>query len=242
MQRHSHKRSGFTLVELLVALFITAIMFTVGYRALEQALTGRKEVEQQAARLIAIQQAMRWLEQDFELLQPRPVRSLLGDSYDPALTTAQTTTTTGATSLGSSATSAAGSSTAANSAHSTHSTNSAPIVTLTRGGWTNLAGIQRSELQRVTYMLDQGTLTRAYYPVLDATASVALVQRPLLDHVRRFSLRFMDAGRQWRSDWPATELGTVAQKQSLRFRPVAVEITLELDDWGTLVRVVEIAG
>src|SRR5450631_2021000 len=80
---------GFTLIELLVALFITAIMFAFGYRALDEAFKSRREVEQQSARLIAVQQALRTLEQDFELLQPRPVRNLIGDGYMPALTAAQ---------------------------------------------------------------------------------------------------------------------------------------------------------
>jgi type II secretion system protein J len=285
-QRRTH---GFTLVELMVALFITAIMFTVGYRALAQALDSRKQLEEQQARLIAIQQALRTIEQDFELLTPRPVRNLLGDGYQPALTTSQTTTTTsgfgsssssssnnsgcngtsssnsgsfslgsssggsmglssgtgsGCASASSSSSSGAGSSSSSSGANNTPIVNGAPLVTLTRAGWTNPAGIQRSELQRVTYMIDNDTLIRAYYPVLDATASDALLKRTLLDHVKSFSIRFMDAGRQWRTDWPASAaaLGAVAQQQSLRIRPVAVEVTLQLDDWGTLVRVIEIPG
>src|SRR5580658_1544246 len=79
------RQTGFTLIELLVAMFITAIMFVIGYRALEQALSSRHLVDEQSARLIAVQQALRIVEQDFELLQPRPVRNLIGDGYLPAL-------------------------------------------------------------------------------------------------------------------------------------------------------------
>ena len=82
------RRAGFTLIELLVALFITAIMFTIGYRALDQAFTSRKQIEEQSARLIAVQQAMRTIEQDFELLQPRPVRNVIGDGFLPAVLSA----------------------------------------------------------------------------------------------------------------------------------------------------------
>src|SRR6185437_16246838 len=76
---------GFTLIELLVALFITAIMFAIGYTELSQALTSRRELEQQSARLLEVQHAVRTLEQDFELLQPRPVRNVVGDGFQPAL-------------------------------------------------------------------------------------------------------------------------------------------------------------
>jgi type II secretion system protein J len=58
------RECGFTLIELLVALFITAIMFAIGYRALDQAFRSRKEVDEQSARLIAVQQALRTIEQD----------------------------------------------------------------------------------------------------------------------------------------------------------------------------------
>src|SRR5450755_7984 len=80
---------GFTLIELLVALFITAIMFAFGYRALDEAFKSRRGIDEQSARLIAVQQALRTLEQDFELLQPRPVRMPIGDGYMPAVAAAQ---------------------------------------------------------------------------------------------------------------------------------------------------------
>ena len=36
--------------------------------------------------------------------------------------------------------------------------------------------------------------------------------------------------------------GCVAQEQALRQRPLAVEITLDTEDWGKIVRIIEIAG
>ena len=242
----ARRAHGFTLIELLVALFITAIMFAFGYRALDEAFRSRREVDEQSARLIAVQQAIRTLEQDFELLQPRPVRNLIGDGYLPALAAVQNTSVGGLGTIGSSAsglgsTSGLGSSSGLGSTSSINGT-TGPLITFTRGGWTNPAGIQRSELQRVSYTLENGTLMRLYYPVLDATEAAVPIKRPLIDHVKRFSLRFMDAGHNWQNGWPPIALGEGSPASTPRLRPVAVEVTIELEDWGVVVRHIEVAG
>jgi len=119
---------------------------------------------------------------------------------------------------------------------------SAPLLTFTRGGWTNPVGIQRSELQRVSYTIENGALIRQYYPVLDATEAVVPVKRQLVDHVKNFSLRFMDAGHNWQNGWPPITSGAGSLTTAPRLRPVAVEVTIELNDWGVLVRHIEVAG
>jgi general secretion pathway protein J len=222
---------GFTLIELVVALFISAIMFFFGYRALSQAILSRKEVDEQSARLQALQTTMRILEQDFELAEPRPVRNMIGDGYMPAFSAASSTF--GATGVVSTQLSGSGS----NLKGATP-----PIVTFTRVGWTNPVGIQRSEMQRVSYSIENGSLTRSYYPVLDATEAAVPVKRVLVDHVKSFTLRYMDAGHNWQTSWPPITLGGVPQLTQLRYRPIAVEVKIEIEGWGILTRHIEVAG
>jgi general secretion pathway protein J len=217
---------GFTLIELLVALFITAVMFAIGYRELDQALTSRRELDEQSARLMAIQTAVRTIEQDFELLQPRPVRALMGDGYLPVLTSSPTG--------GNNTLLVGGSSSDSNGPL-------IPVLSFTRGSWTNPAGLERSELQRVSYALQGDRLVRQYLPVLDGTLQDATITRTLLDHVKSFSLRFMDAGHNWQTQWPEPVAPGLLQPLP-RTRPIAVEVTLQLDDWGTIVRHIEVAG
>jgi general secretion pathway protein J len=241
------RAQGFTLIELLVALFITAIMFAIGYRALEQAFRSRQEVDEQSARLIALQQALRVIEQDFELLQPRPIRQLTGDGYLPAVMSSANA----GTMLGNSSSTLDGS-TPSNSGSSSNSVTlgmistlnggTLPLVSFTRGGWTNPAGLPRSELQRVSYSLENGTLMRSYTPELDSTLAVVPIKRKLVDHVKNFSLRFMDAGHQWQTQWPVPTLGVGQQDLMLRIRPVAVEVTIEFEGVGIIMRHIEIAG
>ena len=55
-----------------------------------------------------------------------------------------------------------------------------PIVALTRGGWSNPAGLQRPGLQRVAYFLENSTLRREHWNVLDPTLASTTVERDLL--------------------------------------------------------------
>lgn len=113
------------------------------------------------------------------------------------------------------------------------------LVELTHSGWTNPAGMPRSTLQRVAYRLRDNKLERAYWNALDRTLTAEPTTAVLLDKVRTVSFRFMDQNQSWHEQWPP--LG-YSGADAARLRPIAVEITLELEDWGKLVRLVEVAG
>ena len=120
-----------------------------------------------------------------------------------------------------------------------------PIVALTRDGWANPAGLQRPGLQRVAYFLENGTLRREYWNVLDPTLASTTARRELLKHVKTFSIRYMDVNRQWQEQWPpatSTVMVGSSLELMLRERPLAVEITLDTEDWGKIVRIIEIAA
>ena len=113
------------------------------------------------------------------------------------------------------------------------------LADLTRSGWTNPAGLSRSTLQRVTYRLLDNKLERAYWTALDRTLSTEPTSAVMLDKVRAVSFRFMDQNQTWHDQWPP--LG-YSGADAARLRPIAVEFTLELEDWGKIVRLVEVAG
>src|SRR5947208_1660389 len=100
-------------------------------------------------------------------------------------------------------------------------------------------GSQRPALQRVAYLLENGTLRREYWNVLDPTLASTTYPRDLMTHVKALTVRYLDQAHQWQTLWPATAL---RQEQVLRQRPLAVEITLDTEDWGKIVRVIEIPG
>ncbi|HEY6924906.1 MAG TPA: type II secretion system minor pseudopilin GspJ [Steroidobacteraceae bacterium] len=210
MRARGRSNRGFTLLELLVAMFIAAVMFAIGYGAINQAMNNHNGLQEQQARLIEVQTAMRVLEQDFVQLVPRPIRQPVGDGYLPAL-------------IGQ------------------DDPNSQPMLQLSRGGWNNPSGVQRPGLQRVAYFLEKSTLRREYWNVMDATLQNTTTKRDLLTHVKAVTFRFMDMQRQWQTRWPAVQ-GGLGQESEMRIRPIAIEVTLETEDWGKLVRIIEVAG
>jgi general secretion pathway protein J len=231
------RQRGFTLVELLVALFIAAVMFAIGYGAIQQALTSHETLKDQQAHLLELQNAVRVMEQDFVQVAPRPVRQAIGDEpAQPAL----------AGSLSSTQGALSSPTTGSITGSTTGSTTGAPpIVAFTRAGWANPKGLQRTGLQRVAYFLENGTLRREHWNVLDPTLASTTTRRELLTHVKAVTIRYMDVNHQWQEQWPPatnTVLVGTSQEQSLRQRPLAVEITLDTEDWGKVVRIVEIAG
>lgn len=203
---------GFTLVEILVAVAVAAILAAMAFTAMSQAMENRERVRQAQQRLIALQGTVRTLVQDFSQVAPRPVRMPVGEGYQAAVLGAR-------------------------------SSDTASQVILTRAGWSNPAGLQRSGLQRVRYEVRDGVLYRDYWTALDAQSEPQPVQRVLLEGVEAFTVRYMNDGRQWQETWPPQQPG--AQSEDLRFlrwRPVAVEITLQLADWGTITRLIEVTG
>jgi general secretion pathway protein J len=233
------RSGGFTLLELLVAMFIAAIIFAMGYGTINQAVKNREGLQEQQQKLLELQTAVRTMEQDFVQLVQRPIRDPVGGTYQAALV-ANATSSTGSGSLGTSSVTSSG---------------ALPLVALTRGGWTNPTGLQRSALQRVAYYFQDGTLRREYWTVLDPTQASKAVRRDLMTHLKSVSLRFMDVqvgqvpvsgqspgvaqSANWSPIWPPIN---GANQNNLRYRPIAVEITLETEEWGKVVRIVEIPG
>ena len=79
------RERGFTLLELLVAMFIAAIIFAMGYGTINQAVKNRETLEDQQKRLLDLQTTVRTMEQDFVQLAQRPIRDPVGGTYQASL-------------------------------------------------------------------------------------------------------------------------------------------------------------
>jgi len=105
-------------------------------------------------------------------------------------------------------------------------------VAFSRAGRANPAGFPRSNIQRVAYIPDQDTLVRRTWRVLDRAQDSKPDDQVLVEGLRHFSVRFLDAANEWQDRWPPQQVaGTTATGAGL---PKAMEVQLELDRLGTL--------
>ncbi len=189
---------GFTLLELLVALAIFAVLGVAAYAGLDAVLGAKDRIEAKSDQLGRLQMLFVLMGRDIEQAADRGVRDNFGDPLPPMF----------------------GNDTA---------------FEFTRAGWRNPAGLKRSELQRVSYGLSDEALTRASWDVLDRAQDSEPRRARLLDDVSALEIRYLDGAGEWRSEWPAAgSSGTQL--------PRAVEVTLEVKEWGRITRLFRVSG
>lgn len=200
------RQHGFTLLEILVATTILAVMGMIAYRGIAEARVAVVNAEGHLDRLRQVQRTLQVVVTDFRTLTRRKVREPIGDGFRATIV---------------------------------RDPNALSLVELSRAGWPNGAGTPRGTAQRVVYRLEEGKLVREHWNVMDATLATPPVQRELIDRVERVELRYMNDGREWISEWPP--FGNVGDFGFYQ-RPLAVEITLVLEDYGEIRRIVEVPG
>jgi len=193
------RHSGFSLIELLVALAVFASMAALAYGGLNAVVRARAGLSQQQEAFNALMRSVASLERDLRQAAARPVRGNYGEPQPPFAGTPNG-------------------------------------VELTRAGFANPQAEVRSNLERVTYVLDDGTLRRGNYPVLDRAPGTAAQVTVLRDQVDAFRLRYLDEANHWSDTWPPRE---AADTPAL---PRAVEFRIETKEYGEITRVVELVS
>ena len=193
----NNQQNGFTLLELLVAVSIFAVVTTIAYAGLQTVLNSRDRITEQSQKLAELQLAFTILARDLQQSVPRPIRDEFGDSK-PALISG---------------------------------TND-QFLELTHNGSINLLNQARSDLQRITYTFEDEQLKRNIWPTLDRAQAEEPQEMILLDKVQNIDIRLLDEDGEWTQDWIDNDVAM----------PVAVEINVELEHWGTVKRLLQIPG
>jgi len=167
---------GFTLLELLVAIAIFALISAIAYGSLIHFMDDRAHLDAEHEYWRQLSVAFLRMEDDFSQARDRTIRDPIGlPDQQPAFRGQPTDTrATGA-----------------------------PSVELTRGGVLTLGSGTRSDLQRVGYRLVDGTLKRLVWPVLDPGPQTEPLELPILKNVESFRVRFFSKSGEWRDQWPS---------------------------------------
>ncbi|MEP4147359.1 MAG: type II secretion system minor pseudopilin GspJ [Halioglobus sp.] len=207
------RTGGFTLVEVLIALAITAFVSAIAYTSFSTVLTGVESSQQTAERVYQVNRAWMMISRDLEQFVARPVRDEFGE-LEPALQGGIAARFP---------------------------------LSFTRGGWHNPVGHARSELQRVNYRIEGETLWRDSYPVLDRAGETITQEVALLEGVEELRVLFLEGsgsvdtvGSSSELDsrsWPESWVPDTSQPGSVLNPPLAVELRLQLSDWGEMRRI-----
>jgi len=199
--------AGFTLLELLVAMAIFALLSVMAYAGLSTVLNANQILETNMQRLTEVQRSVTLLSRDIRQTINRAIRDTYGDPKPPLI---------GATTL---------------------DTLGTPEIELTRTGYANPLGTQRSFLQRVAYHVEEETLYRHSWRVLDQAQDSEADKLAICHDVKSLELRYLDQEDTWHEQWPPSD----PDYQGVTL-PKAVEVSLEFTDWGKVVRLLSLAG
>ena len=81
----SRRNAGFTLVELLVAMAIVAVIGALAFTGLTRVIGQQEIARERSERWREIQLAVRVFAQDLAQIHPRPVRNEIGEGYQPSV-------------------------------------------------------------------------------------------------------------------------------------------------------------
>ena len=115
------------------------------------------------------------------------------------------------------------------------------ILTFTRAGWTNPAADAlppRSNLQRVSYLVEGDRLLRQYDYHLDRVDDESGRLRRLMTGVDSVGMRFLDIEGRWHDQWPPANV----EEQNANRMPRAIEFEFVLESFGTVTRLFALPG
>ena len=204
------REAGFSLIEVLAAVAVFALVSAIPVGMLGAALRGLEQAERALDRLGSAQRIAALLKSDVGQAVPRSARRIDGVE-DPRLFAGAARGVDAMPGL----------------------SDAREILVLTRTGWTNPGGAQpRSGLQRVAWLYDGERLWRetAAYP--DAAPGAEPVRQLVAEGVRDVELGFL-SGSVWLDEAAVSTRGQGAPRL-----PDAVRIRYALDGIGTMEHVV----
>jgi len=187
------RQNGFTLIEILVALFIFALVALISGQLLSRTISAQDRLQDRGERLALVHRAMQIMQRDMLQLTNRSVRT--SDDFTqlaPLLI------------------------------------NTDGFIEMTRVGWRNPLRHRRSEMQRVSYRLDDEKLVRGYWHTLDRGYDAEPAFQILLEEVEQVEFYVLDTQGEEHKFWPPQlQSGQAAD-------PAAIILRIEIVPFGVV--------
>ncbi|ALU43910.1 type II secretion system minor pseudopilin GspJ [Pseudoalteromonas rubra] len=198
MRAHiSSRQGGFTLIEVLLALAILAMVVTATHQILDTTLRAKEASEETVAELESLQTMFRLMDQDFNQMTKREVRNEAGD-FSPTYII-----------------------------HGRYNLNSQyDGIAFVRDGWTNpISLLPRSELQAVGYRVVDDNLERIYRIYVDQLDGTEPRSQVILENVEELKFEFLDDKQKWQNSWdikalPLAVAVTIQQQEAEPIRRI----------------------
>lgn len=190
------KESGFTLIEMVIAVAIFAVMMVIAFPGLTHIATIGDRVGKSNRQLSELQFALTYLNRDWMQVSPRKVLDQYGtEEWNIVLDDNKS-------------------------------------IRFTHSGWSNPLGHDRSELQRVEYLVEDEKLIRQYWGSLDQIPGEEPISTVLLEGIEQFEIHFINSAEEAIKTWPALQGNTST--------PIALRVKLELKQFGEVHRIMEV--
>ncbi|GMR08948.1 MAG: GspJ family T2SS minor pseudopilin variant XcpW [Gammaproteobacteria bacterium] len=192
---------GFTLLELLVAIAVFAVMATATYEGFNAMLSSKQKIEKEADELSRLQMALVIIQRDLEQIIRRPIRDEYGEVK----------------------------------AFLVNNENNI-LLEFTRVGVKRLFSENHSDLQRIAYRQDEDKLIRLSWDVLDRAQDTRPVERVLLSGVKAITFNSINAAENTPSPLSSAVATPMTAQDPASIMPDGIELTLEMDELGSIKR------
>ena len=170
-QRNSYL--GFTLIEVLVALAVLAMVTLASHQILSTAINANQNSKEKVAEIGAMNTVFRMMQQDFTQLALRNTRNESGDSLELFLM-----------------------------ADRFLFDSQYHGVAGVRDGWSNPVNLlPRSELQLFSYVVEEDNLVRKYRIYVDSLDGTEPKSQVLLEDIKDFTISFRGDNDKWEENW-----------------------------------------
>ncbi|EDY86475.1 general secretion pathway protein J [gamma proteobacterium HTCC5015] len=209
-------QNGFTLIEILVAIAVIAVLYLIVFGVIGEATQSREKVSDYGERLTDLQRSFVLLEQDISQIIDRTARDAYGAEHPALRNESQGMEVALGLTRGGWPNPAG-----------------LPLSNTARVEYHLRPSEEESEEGEALF-----DLYRVYWRPPDSASREPDRERRLLQRVRAFEVRYLDMDRQWQEDWPPLN-------QTAAGLPRALEVRIDLAPFGEikrLFRVVEAHG